>query len=516
MATYSLLVLVVNLATKTLVVVDLVLQGESVVLKTVASLNALTGSLVLLGVLLSFGDHAVNLILGKTTLVVGNGDRLLLASALVVGRDLENSVGIELEGDLDLGNATGRGGDASELELAEEVVVLSKGTFTLVNLDKNDGLVVGGGGEDLALAGRDGGVALDKLGHDASSGLDTESQGVDVHEDDVLSTLLTGKDTGLNGGTESDGLIGVDTLGSLLSTEVLLNEVDNLGNTGRATNENDVVNILLLDLGVLEHLLNGLEGLLEEIHVELLELGAGKSLREVLALEEGFDLNASGHLGREGTLRLLGLTLELTHGLEVLGDVDTVLLVVGLGEEVDDALVEILTTQVGVTGGSQNLEDTLVDGQEGNIESTTTKVVDDDLALTLGLVKTVGDSGGGRLVDNAENVKSGNDTSILGGLALVVVEVGGNSDDGVGDLLAKVGLGDLLHLAQDHGGNLLGGEALGGARNLDLDDGLAILLDDLVGEVLDVGLNRLVGELLANHTPERMISNVISSGRRPG
>jgi hypothetical protein len=50
------------------------------------------------------------------------------------------------------GTPRGRGGDASELELAEKVVVLGEGTFSLEDLDQDGGLVIGGGGEDLALA----------------------------------------------------------------------------------------------------------------------------------------------------------------------------------------------------------------------------------------------------------------------------------------------------------------------------------------------------------------------------
>ena len=122
------------------------------------------------------------------------------------------------------------------------------------------------------------------------------------------------------------------------------------------------------------------------------------------------------------------------------------LLVESLGEVVDDTLVEILTTKMGVTGGGENLKDTLVNRQERDIESTTTKVVDDDLALAISLIKTVRDSGGSGLVDNAEDVETGNDTSILGGLALVIVEVGGDGNDGVGNLLAEVGLSGFLHL----------------------------------------------------------------------
>ena len=274
-------------------------------------------------------DHAVNLLLGQTTLVVGDGDRLGLASALIVGRHLEDTIGIKIERDLDLGNTTGRGRNAGKLELAEEVVVLGHRALTLEHLDQDNGLVVGSRREDLALARGNGGVAGDELGHDTTRGLDTEGQRVDVHEDELLSSLLAREDTGLDGGAEGDGLVRVDTLGSLLVEEVLDEGLD-LGDTGRATDKDNVVDLILLELGVLEHLLNGLEGLLEEVHVELLELGAGHGLGEVVTLVEGLNLNASRHLRRQAALELLNLTLQLAHGLEVLGDVDVVLLVVGL------------------------------------------------------------------------------------------------------------------------------------------------------------------------------------------
>jgi hypothetical protein len=45
-------------------------------------------------------------------------------------------------------------------------------------------------------------------------------------------------------------------------------------------------------------LFNGLERLLEEIVVQFLELGAGKSLGEVLAGVERFDFDLGGLLGR--------------------------------------------------------------------------------------------------------------------------------------------------------------------------------------------------------------------------
>jgi hypothetical protein len=120
--TYSLLVIIIDLATETFLIVDLVLEGESVVLESVSGLYALLGGFVLISVLFGLLDHTVDFVLSEAALVVGDGDRLLVAGALVGGGDLEDSVGVKLERDLDLRNTTGRGGDIGEFELSEVVV----------------------------------------------------------------------------------------------------------------------------------------------------------------------------------------------------------------------------------------------------------------------------------------------------------------------------------------------------------------------------------------------------------
>jgi hypothetical protein len=83
-----------------------------------------------------------------------------------------------------------------------------------------------------------------------------------------------------------------------------------------------------------------------------------------------------------------------------------------LNEVVNETVVEALTTQVSVTGGGLNLEDTLFDhSQEGDIESSSTKIENEDVALAVDhFVKTISDSASGGLIDDTKDVHSRNGT----------------------------------------------------------------------------------------------------------
>merc|ERR1719160_2456402 len=99
----------------------------------------------------------------------------------------------------------------------------------------------------------------------------------------------------------------------------------------------------------------------------------------------------------------------------------------------------------------------------------------------------------------AEDVEAGDRAGVLGGGALRVVEVRRHRHHRVGHVLAEVGLGGLLHLDEDHRRDLLGEEGLLLALVLDDDGGaVALLGDDLEGEVLQVRLGRRVRELAAD------------------
>ena len=464
-------------------VAELLLSGVELSFGVVLGLDHLALLAIVVGVLLTLADHALDLVLGETTVGL-DGDGLFLAGGLVLGEDVADTVGVDVEGDLDLGNTAGRRGDADEVELAEHLVVGGHFTLALEDLDADLGLVVGGGRVDLRLLGGDGGVLGDHAGEDTAEGLNTEGEGSDVEEEEAGD--ITAEDTALDGGTDGDGFVGVDAAEGLLAEEVL-DDLEDLGHAGHATDHDDFVEVLVLRAGVLHALLAGRDGALDEAVDEALELGAGEHHLDVLGTvlvggDEG-EVDLGLHGGGELALGLLGGFADTLHGHAVVADVDAGGLLELVHDVGGEGLIEVLTTEVGVTVGGLDLEDAGGDLKNGDIERTATKIVDGDGAV-LGLLETVGERGGGGLVDDAVDGEARDYTGVLGGLALGVVEVGGDGDDGVLDLLVEEGLGGLLHLLEDEGTDLGGRELLAvGVLNPGVAVGVA---DDLEGHGLDV------------------------------
>ena len=220
--------------------------------------------LVVLGVL----GHLVDLGLGQA----GGAfdlDLLLLGGGHVLGRDVEDAVGVDVEGDFDLGHAAGGRGDAGQFEPAEGPVVLGELPFALEDVDFDFGLVIGGGREGFLLARRDGRVPRDQDGHHAAEGLDAQRQRGHVEQDDVF--LFAGEDRALDGGPDGDHFVRVDALVGLLA-EDLLGDLLDLRGAGGAADEDDFVDLLGLELGVLQGpVAGGLEAL-EDRLAQLLEL----------------------------------------------------------------------------------------------------------------------------------------------------------------------------------------------------------------------------------------------------
>lgn len=61
---------------------------------------------------------------------------------------MHDRVGVDVEGNFNLGDTAVGRRDTDELEVAEELVVTDEFTLSLVDLDLDGGLEIGSGGED--------------------------------------------------------------------------------------------------------------------------------------------------------------------------------------------------------------------------------------------------------------------------------------------------------------------------------------------------------------------------------
>ena len=168
---------------------------------------------ILGGVGFGIPGHLFHLVLGEAA-GAGDGDLLFVVGAAILGGHIKDAIGIDIEGDFDLRHAAGGGRDIAELEDAEQTVVVGHGALTLMDLDLHRRLVLAGRGENLALAGGDGGVALDELGENAAHGFDAERERGDVEQQDILD--FAAEYAALHGGADGDHFVGVHALVRLL------------------------------------------------------------------------------------------------------------------------------------------------------------------------------------------------------------------------------------------------------------------------------------------------------------
>ena len=196
---------------------------------------------------------------------------------------------------------------------------------------------------------RDGLTAGDDGSEDVTLHGYTKGEGNDIEKEEVGGVgggSLSGKDTGLDGGTVGNGLIGVDALLELLAVEVVAEELLDLGDTGGTTNKDDLVNLALVDGGILHDLGNGVEGTSESLLVQVLETSTGDVGVEVLTVEQRVDLNSGlGGVG-ESTLGTLASSSETAEGTGVAADVLLGLAGELLLEVIKEVSVEVLSSQM--------------------------------------------------------------------------------------------------------------------------------------------------------------------------
>ena len=246
-----------------------------------------------------------------------------------------------------------------------------------------------------------------------------------------------------------------------LFAEELGDLFDHFRHPGHTTDQNNLVHVSSRQTSVFQSSRARLHRLLDQVRNQRFQLGTGQFHDHVQRLtvrpHRDERLVNFGLRGRaEFDLGFLGSFFQTLQGHFVLAQVDTVFLFELIRQVVDDAHVKVFTTQEGVTVGRFDLEQAVVDFQNGHVKGTTTKVINRD-GLGFFLVQTIGQRGGCRFVDDPQHFQTGDLTGVLGGLTLSVVEVCRNGDNRLRDVLTQIALGGFLHLAQSEGRDLAWG-----------------------------------------------------------
>ena len=191
---------------------------------------------------------------------------------------------------------------------------------------------------------------------------------------------------------------------------------------------------------------------MHQIVGEILQPGARQFQQQMLGArsiggdERQVDLRF--HHTRELALGLFRSFVEPLESLPVSPEVNTRVLAKLIGQPVDDALVEIIPTEVCVPRSGAHLTDPFPHIENGDVKGPAAKVEDQD-GLILLLFQTVSQSCRRGLVDDPEHLEPGDVAGILGGLTLRIIEIGGHRNDRFIDLFTEI-LGRVIDQLSDH------------------------------------------------------------------
>ena len=193
---------------------------------------------------------------------------------------------------------------------------------------------------------------------------------------------------------------------------------------------------------------------LYEVINELLKLSTGEGLHQVcwhtVYRHDVWQVDLSRGSVRKLDFCFLSCLFESLHSHSVFAKVcATVLALELLYEPVDNAVIEVITTQVSITIGSFHLKYAVAQFEHRYVVCTTTAVEYYDLHVFVALVKTVCQSSSCWLVHDTANIQTCDLACLFGSLTLAVIEVCRYSDHCLCYLLTKIIFSGLLHLLED-------------------------------------------------------------------
>jgi len=179
-------------------------------------------------------NETVDLVLGEVSLFSLNSDGLFGAGSGVLGRDVEDTVDINIKSNFNLGLSTVGSLNSLKVEFGEKGVILNKTTFSFEDRKADTSLVILGGSKSLGSSDRESGVSGDEVSHNTTGSLESNADRGHVNSGNFLKVLLvfSGENGRLNSGSVSNSLISVNVSVESLSLEGLSKNALNLGDFG--------------------------------------------------------------------------------------------------------------------------------------------------------------------------------------------------------------------------------------------------------------------------------------------
>src|SRR5208337_3349084 len=386
----------------------------------------------------------------------GDGHLLLFTGPEILCRYIQDTRCIDIERDFNLGDTPWCRGNADEIKLPEAHVVCCHGAFPLEHVDGDGGLEIRCRGEDLALLRRDRGVPINQRCPHPPESLEAKSQGRNIQEHHVRD--LAAEDRSLYRGTGGNAFHWIDPP-LYLPAHVVLDEFLDYGHPGRPADKDHFLDIVLGQVCIFQCLFERLDAPPGDRFDQLFEFRPGQFHGEVF-----WACLRSGDIGH--------VDLGLQHGGEldfcffrrflypvdrhlVSPEIDPLEFLELVGNPFKDCIVHVRAAQLGIAGGGEDRKRSATELHDRHIECAAAKIKNKDLVLPAA-VEAVRHRCCRGLIDQPDYIEPRNLACIFCCCPLVVVEVGGNRDHGLGHRFPKECFRIPFYLLQEECGNLLG------------------------------------------------------------
>lgn len=161
----------------------------------------------------------------------------------------------------------------------------------------------------------------------------------------------------------------------------ILQKLLDLGNSGGASDQYNVMDLSLVHLGISKRLLHRLQGSSKQVCIELLEACSGDGGVEVHTVAERVNLDAGLRAGGQRPFGSFTGCTQTSHCPLTVTDVLVKFTSELRDEVVHHPVVKVLPTKVGVPCCGLHLKDPIVYGQNGDVKGSTTKIKYEDVSL---------------------------------------------------------------------------------------------------------------------------------------